>query len=106
MAASDIGKTKKCEKCGKKFIVKAPTQIYCSPECRIYPHPGAGTHPQIPCPHRPGVRSHSMRPSSSYSSPITFRSSQFLHEIDVNVRFYTSVWCKIFSISDSVLLLP
>lgn len=35
MAASDIGKTKKCEKCGKKFIVKAPTQIYCSPECRI-----------------------------------------------------------------------
>lgn len=35
MAVSDLGKTKKCEKCGKKFIVKAPTQIYCSPECRI-----------------------------------------------------------------------
>lgn len=35
MSVSDLGKTKKCERCGKKFIVKSPTQKYCSSECNI-----------------------------------------------------------------------
>lgn len=34
MAVKDIGKTKKCEYCGKKFTVGAHNQIYCSIECR------------------------------------------------------------------------
>lgn len=35
MSVKDMGKAKKCEYCGKKFIVQSPTQVYCSIECRV-----------------------------------------------------------------------
>ena len=35
MSVRDLGKTKKCENCGKKFIVKSPTQKYCCRECAV-----------------------------------------------------------------------
>ncbi len=35
MSRTDLGKTKKCARCGKKFVVNSPTQIYCSATCRL-----------------------------------------------------------------------
>lgn len=35
MSRKDIGKIKKCEVCGKAFVVNSPTQKYCSIECRL-----------------------------------------------------------------------
>lgn len=35
MSVRDMGKEKRCERCGKKFIVTTPTRKYCSKECAI-----------------------------------------------------------------------